>query len=273
MVDTKFEKLSSLVLVDILAALPMENVVRVARLGHEKLRNACSLKWVKDRMTHVTIRSLVRSHRTGGDVATTFATTSVVKRLNGRIAICSKDFENTDYVNSFLKLAEKNSGKLYLKMAGFDQRARDVTRKNVTMIRTSLTTETKLSYISHTLKQNWDYYATTIKLSPEIVFEYVQCLDKPYHSVNYRPTLLKGRHVVDVLRAVCGPADVSEAELSRVRRAATETALPYEEPQGEILEGVMITGWEGGAIIKREETVVPASRKRRRKGFKGSSYK
>ena len=54
MLNTNFEKLSSLVLVDILAALPMEHVVRVARLGHENLRDACFLKWVKDRMTHVT---------------------------------------------------------------------------------------------------------------------------------------------------------------------------------------------------------------------------
>ena len=44
------------------------------------------------------------------------------------------------------------------------------------------------------------------------------------HHVWYRPAQLKGRHIVDVMRAVCGPADVSEAELDelggRRRRSA-----------------------------------------------------
>jgi len=41
--------------------------------------------------------------------------------------------------------------------------------------------------------------------------------DNTFHSVYYRPALLNGRHVVDVLRAVCGPADVDDAELNHVR--------------------------------------------------------
>ena len=45
--------------------------------------------------------------------------------------------------------------------------------------------------------------------------------DENLHGVSYRPALLNSRHVVDVVRAVCGPADVSEAELDRVRRETT----------------------------------------------------
>ena len=68
MLETKFCELSSLVLVDILAALPMEHVVRMARLGHERLRHTCSLKWVKDRMTDVTFEEVLRAYQLRGDI-------------------------------------------------------------------------------------------------------------------------------------------------------------------------------------------------------------
>ena len=63
MLDTKFCELSSLVLVDILAALPMERVVKIASLGHERLRQTCSLKWVKDRMTDVSFEEVLRAYQ------------------------------------------------------------------------------------------------------------------------------------------------------------------------------------------------------------------
>ena len=49
-----FEALSQLALLDILAALPMEHVASMTRLGHERLRQTFSLKWVADRMSDVT---------------------------------------------------------------------------------------------------------------------------------------------------------------------------------------------------------------------------
>ena len=54
---------------------------------------------------------------------------------------------------------------------------------------------------------------------------FIHCLYEPdegLHYIYYRPARLNGRHVVDVLRALYGPADVSEAELDRVRRDATK---------------------------------------------------
>ena len=69
MEEKKFEKLSSLVLVDVLAALPMEHVVRMARLGHERLRQTCSLKWVTDRMTDVSFGIVLKAYRARDAVA------------------------------------------------------------------------------------------------------------------------------------------------------------------------------------------------------------
>ena len=75
-----------------------------------------------------------------------------------------------------------------------------------------------------------------------MVFDYTYCPDEGLHYVLYRPALLNGRHIVDVLRAVCGPADVSEAELDRVRREATAKV------QDEGWEGVWSTDWQGAEI-------------------------
>ena len=52
---------------------------------------------------------------------------------------------------------------------------------------------------------------------------------------------------MDVLRAVCGPADVTEAELDRVRREATEKAESMEL-WGEWWEEVWRTEWMGVTV-------------------------
>ena len=78
-----------------------------------------------------------------------------------------------------------------------------------------------------------------------MVFDYRFYTDADYHYVYYRPALLNGRHIVDVLRAVCGPADVSEAELDRVRWEVTEGAI---ECFGEGWDGVWHAYWYGDAI-------------------------
>ena len=77
----KFEWLSSLVLVDVLAALPMEHVVRMARLGHERLLHTASLKWVTNRMTDVSFGIILKTCRARDAVAAAFCTDSVLKKL------------------------------------------------------------------------------------------------------------------------------------------------------------------------------------------------
>ena len=86
-----FNEMSSLVLVDILAALPMNHVVRMARLGHERLRQTCSLKWVTDRMTNVTFGEVVKAHQVGGDVVEVSCTSSLVNRLGGKDVVPNID--------------------------------------------------------------------------------------------------------------------------------------------------------------------------------------
>ena len=81
-----------------------------------------------------------------------------------------------------------------------------------------------------------------------MVFDCHYYPDEGDHSVLYRPALLNGRHVVDVLRAVCRPADVSEAERDRIRREATREGVVYEEGW----EDVWGTLWQSAALTMKE---------------------
>ena len=235
MLNTKFERLSSLVLVDTLAALPMEHVVRMAVFGHENMRHACFLKWVKERMTHVTFKALVGAYHTGGDLATVFCTEKVVKWLKGRVAFYDTEFEDTEYIDACLNIVEKVTGKLHLHSEGVAISLAHFrsckSMENYEKFTNSLINDTNLTHVSSILAPGMSYLPAFIPLSSENVFEYSYQPDELSHKIYYRPALLNGRHVIDVLRAVCGQADVIEAELNRVRREATEMAEDMDQGQ------------------------------------------
>ena len=76
-----------------------------------------------------------------------------------------------------------------------------------------------------------------------MVFNYTNDPDGRGQFVRYRPALLNGRHNVDVVRAVCGPADVSEAELDYARKKAAQRAKELNHQSG-----VWLTGWCGAVV-------------------------
>ena len=240
MTGTKFSSLSSLVLVDTLAALPMEHVVRLACLGPERLRQTCSFKWVKDRMTDVSFQEILKAYQLRGHIGGTFCGDSVIKRLNGEVKIPCLVYESTGRIDDYVELAKKITGVLHISFECsvlFDHKKR-------IEIAAALSTLPGFIYASQTLKRLCCKFFL-IDRCPEMVFDYRYCPDKALHNVYYRPALLNGGHVVDVLRAVCGSADVSEAELDRVKRAATEKA------GGISCEGVWYTFWHGAAITAK----------------------
>ena len=233
----KFSEVTSLVLVDTLAALPMQHVVRMARLGHERLRHTCSFKWVTDRMTDVTFRDIVRAHQAGADVKKIFCSDSLMKRPNGKVGISEFDFSNPDFMKSCVEVTQK-FGKLHLCLEGvifYSISYHELSKFVSSMVR--------LCYLSQ-IGTHGMYAHDLMKNFPEMPFNYAYYPNIHQHFVFYRPALLNGRHVVDVLRAVCGPADVSEAELNRVRREATKSARNVEGPYEET-KGVCWTKWDG----------------------------
>ena len=234
----KFDELSQLVLVDVLAALPMEHVVRVVHLGHERLRQTCSLKWVTKGVTNVTFDAVVRAQKAGIEVAETFCSNSIMKRLMGKIMISSTHTDNQSYRKAFQEISSQVPGRLLLCIKI------DPSNEGTNFIQ-ELNNST---YCGYSLKRNAE--AVNALTGPPGLFEYRHRLDTEGHFVRYRPELLNGRHIVDVLRAVCGPADVSKAELDRVKKEATEKAVlgNWEGVEIEGWEGVWRTKWRGGAI-------------------------
>ena len=241
--DTKFENLTSLVLVDTLAALPMEHVVRMASLGHERLRHTASLKWVTDRMTDVTFETILRARQTGGHVEAAFCTQPLMKRLKGRVTLVEYDCTSAYHIDAYVKLAEQVPGSLCFNMSGttYSGKRRGCLCHELV---TAMAMHTSPTYSSVTTKRscNLDYVIDKVST---MLFEHEHGFVNQQHYICYRPALLNGRHIVDVLRAVCGPADVGEAELDRVRREATEKARNMEDKGW---EGMWQTWWKGAAV-------------------------
>ena len=223
MKNTKFCELSSLTLVDILAALPMEHVVRMACLGHDRLRHTCSLKWVTDRMTDVTFKEALRAYQVRGDISATFCASSVMKRLNGEIKTQRIDFHDRDRINDYIQIGKQVTGRLHLNFDGAQLESGEAVAE-WERFASALGALSNLTYASQTDEGGLSGL-DVIEKCPGMVFDYHYSLDEDCpHKVAYRPALLNGRHIVDVLRAVCGPANISDAELDRVRREATEGA-------------------------------------------------
>ena len=246
----KFSDLSSLVLVDTLAALPMESVVRMARLGHERLRQTCSLKWVTDRMTHVTFEEVLRAYQLKSDMAAIFYASSILKRLNGEVKIQRIHFRNADHFDNNVELAKQVIGRLHLHFEDvlFESDQPSDKREK---FRSALGVLPSLVYASQAFTAG-PAPGDLIQKCPEMVFDYYYHPgDRRSRFVYYRPALLNGRHVVDVLRVVCGPADVSEAELAHARREATERASD-EGRWDEASKGIWFSLWRGAALTMKE---------------------
>ena len=241
---TKFCGLSSLVLVDTLAALPMEHVVRMACLGQDRLRQACSLKWVTERMAAVSFETILKAHQDGNDKTERFCTSSIIKRLNGRVVIPSIESENRNFMKAWKKITKHLDGRLHIHFEVFNYNR--AVNQNYSKLVAILS---RFSYASQIYRRGFGNPAMMYKL-PEMSFYYKRNTEGRCHTVYYRPALLNGRHIADVLRAVCGPADVSEAELDHVRREATERAYCLRtRGWGEVWRGVWTTEWSDVVIV------------------------
>ena len=245
MMNATFEGLSSLVLVDILAALPMDHVVRMACLGHDRLRHISSLKWVKDRMTDVNFSSILIAGEKNCTVATEFCTSSILKRLNGKVVLSCLGFEYAGYMEACMKLATQVTGRVRLSPRDCSFESEEAWDRSSQFV-TALEKANKITYVSTFVYGEFHEYVIMIDDHPEMLFDYTHCFENSLSDVFYRRALLNGRHIVDVVRSVCGPADVSEAELDRVRREATEGEC---RAYGEGAAAVWNTSWCGADII------------------------
>ena len=240
-----FANLSQLVQVEILAALPMKHVVRLARLGHESLRQNFSLKWVTDRMTDVTFGVIARTYEMGGSVAEAFTRDYILKRLSGKIVIEDHGFKSKLNENTCAELLVKIKGRVHLHLdyGSVSNPRRENQFNNFLQI---FRLHTNIFYLTHIIGGNITYSFRS-GFYDRVPFDYQYEPRKRLHRVYNKPALLNGRHIVDVIRTVCEPADVDVAVLDRVRMKATENAKDYRNFSRYM--GLWHTSWEGPALI------------------------
>ena len=140
---------------------------------------------------------------------------SIKKRLRGRVVTSQYFIANSDHMDACINLVKQMEGKLHLCLEGLSPRNAEGSDRVEVLLELP-----QLTYVSQSSKFLMPSYISPSK--NEIVFQYYYY--KNTYVVYYRPALLNGRHIVDVLRAVCGPADVSEAELDQARKTATRKA-------------------------------------------------
>ena len=101
-----FEALSDLVLVEILAALPLRQALRMMRLAGPKLRQICSRPWVVRRTTDVEFPTVVEAYLAGGDVRAALCIDAVLRKLYGKIVIHVAELNNDFYQKACLTLID-----------------------------------------------------------------------------------------------------------------------------------------------------------------------
>ena len=223
--------LSQLVLVDILAALPMAHVVRVARLGHGRLRRTCSLKWVTDRMTDVNFEAAVSAHRAGAETRDVFCTESVLKRLHGRVTVSIDDLiKDTVYFDACVVLANKVFGRILLCIKGGQLGGQGLTYtiryQNIEPFIRSLHEPKIVFFIIVGTSYIDNLYV--FKIFPNLIFHSMSSIMSNSVAYNYRR--LNGRNIVDVFRAVSDPSLHSTLTLDRAREMATENMHELSNP-------------------------------------------
>ena len=187
-------------------------------------------------MTHVDFEAIVKTSEMGGDAAKTFCTDSVMKRLKGKLSVEELYIKKTKFIKTYVDLAKQVPGRLFFSLKENDTCTLDVYEQLVLFL-DAINKVANVTYASQVAKQPY-FNNYRIWKSPDMLFEYYYSSHYKRSLIYYRPALLNGRHVVDVLRAVCGPADVSEAELDRVKKEATERARDLEDWFGERFTGL-----------------------------------
>lgn len=230
MVKTKFGRLSSLVLVDVAAALPLEQVLRLARLGHGRLRQTCSLEWVTERMTDVRFELVVKARLADHSLGETFSSEVIMKRLNGRVTVDLHRLQAYDYKKNCKEILSKTVGKLHLHILEGKPQASSYSIENLIRRIESVLSEdllTRIVSVMHGACLNFLLRSRLALVLPNLVWEFQYFISPDSnnpHEAMYRPALMNGRNIVDVLRAGNLLIDLSEAQLAYSRAETTNNS-------------------------------------------------
>ena len=242
------EGLTDLVLIDILSALPMRQVLRVMRLGSPRLRQKCGLPWVTRRMANVSFDVVVEACVAEEDACEALCSHPVMKRLFGAVLLKVDDLEDETYKKVCIKQADRTPGNLHLYLKYIQGRDKyEIATKNVKHFMFTLEKPENILCITYA---KWTLFSDSLTwpLFPNLLCEQ-QLVPKEHgcrQGIKYRPALLNGRHIVDVVRAISTAAEADEARLEDIRTLAT---FKVTEGCFSTYEGVYHTRLEDAVIV------------------------
>ena len=196
------DQLTDLVLFELLASLPIRQVMRLMQLGNPRLRRLCSKKWVTDRMTHVDFHTACVAYQEGGLISEAFSSRDVLKRLHGEIKIDAGNVGDYTYFKTCIDLAKEVPGNLSLKIV--NHRYLHLQEGQELHWRAAKRLET-LGY--HIAKTNRLFYMSQVNVCnpnlnlinfPKVIISITVDVCCGTLVVKYRRALLNGRQVVDV---------------------------------------------------------------------------
>jgi len=202
MARLRFEEMAAGVLQDVVAALPLRQVLRLQRLRHALLRRCCGAALVAARATGVTFELLVAARLASADADAIFFTPTFLKKLYGKVAINIEALDDTDYLDVCVDLANKVPGRLYLYTKRDSIRNEGRLDDNLMAFLQRLESPCNVLYITHV------YYMIRlpmIKLFPNLVYVYThheRFRGGGKREIYCRPELLNGRSALDVVEAV-----------------------------------------------------------------------
>ena len=244
------QQLTDLTLVEVVASLPMQQVLRLMLIGCPRLRQVCSRLWVLRRMTHVNFATAVTAYRNDGDVRTALCGDVVLKRLYGKVEFVIDDLE--DDPNLFLCLEVFNlvPGKLIVVIHSLDNAIRNSLLNGRFFYRSRIRKNILyIIFVQFSLAVRFLVMDVPSDILENMICSYGydhKWADTFSHDVFYQPSRLNGRGVVDVLRAVCGPSDVHGDQLKNLKLEMTERKKP--SPIGSY-GGFCMTRAKGPAVI------------------------
>ena len=221
MKPTSLEQLSDPVLMDILAALPMWAAVRLAQLGHKRLKDISCRPWVLMRMTEVNFPTAVKAYQAGARVRKAFCSEAVLRRLYGRISNLPYQRGKRFPRGAVGHIMKKVPGRIHCEAT--DKKILEFLWDSDPDVRDKVIFMTEMNL-----------YFMYIGMTP--FPNLIACSYADTTEVLYRPSRLHGRHVVDVLRTACKLYPDEEARLDHIRRKATENAREEDA-------GVLRTSW------------------------------
>ena len=197
------DQLTELTLLEVLASLPMEQVVRLMQVGSPRLRRLCSRKWVTDRMTNVDFYSACLAHHAGEDVLETFSKEAVLRRLYGDVRIDLFCLNDPTYFQACMFIAKKVPGRLLLGIHNlercFPHYSVDLdwrVTKRLKILEELIVRTDRLFYI---LVLNLCVTHLDLRRFPKVIMTFVSDMCCNRVLMEYRPALLNGRHFDDLL--------------------------------------------------------------------------